>query len=537
MRNFIILVITIPLLTAFLLPLLKIFSKKLSNFCIGLNLILINIISFFLYKSILENGNIIYSVGASAPSITAPSGFPIRIILTANALSSFLAMFFTIIASLTFFYSLNTLKEYANLDKFYILYLLLLVGILGFLFVGDFFTLFVFYEISSISTAGLIVFLRNKENFKSTFHYLSIFSIGSLFLLLGIGLLYSQYGFLNMAIISQKIQLSFLDKIALSFIGSALLLKVGVFPFYFWKIEAYKVSPISAIILSILSSLSAIYVMFKIVFDIFGLNIPFIIALTLLSALSILFGNLLALAQKNLKKIIAYLAISELGYIILGISSGFLMQNSKFEFNAIKGGLFHIINDALDIGTLSLIIGVILYIAKIKNSLSYNSVSLQQNEIRGLAHKYPLLSISFLLVILALSGLPPLNGFASKIIIYESIFHLNPALTIIGVLGSILTLAVLIKIFALIFLGAPNRDYQPAPKIAMVVIFIFLSFMILIGLFPMQFTNYFINPSVKALISKPGYKNNIHLQQDNQEQNHSIIHLTLHSKQRYFNYI
>ena len=529
MSNFIILVIAIPLLTAFLLPLLKIFSKKLSNFCIGLSLILTNIISFFLYKLVLENGNIVYSVGANAPSITAPSGFPIRIILTANALSSFLALFFTIIASLTFFYSLKILKKYANLDKFYILYLLLLVGILGFLFVGDFFTLFVFYEISSISTAGLIIFLRDKENFKSTFHYLSIFSIGSLFLLLGIGLLYSQYGFLNMAIIGQKIQFSFLDKIALSFIGSALLLKVGVFPFYFWKPEAYKVSPAPAIILSILSSLSAIYVIFKIAFDVFSLNISFIIALVLLAAFSILFGNLLALAQKNLKKVIAYLAISELGYIILGISSGFLMQNSEFGFNAIKGGLFHIVNDALDVGTLSLIIGIVFYIAKTKdNALSYdNNISLPQDKVRGLAHKYPLLSISFLLVTLALSGLPPLNGFASKIIIYKSIFHLNPALTIIGILGSILTLAVLIKIFALIFLGAPNRDYQPIPKTAMVIIFIFASFMILIGLFPMQFTNYFIDPGVKALIFKPINKNNIyHLQQDNQEQNHSLIHLT-----------
>ncbi|NCF75042.1 MAG: hypothetical protein GWO87_00965 [Xanthomonadaceae bacterium] len=493
--HLIILIIAIPLLGAFLLPLLNKFGKRIKYFWLATVLGLTDIFSFFLYLLIIEKGEVVYTLGAKFPLLVSPQGFPIRIILEADALSGFLSFIFLSIIFLIFIYSLKILSNYSFLDKFYVLYLLLTVGILGFLFTGDFFTLFVFYEISSITTAGLIAFFRSEECFKSAFHYLSLFAVGSLFLLFGIGILYSEYGFLNMGIIAKVLQFSFLDKVALSLIASSLLLKAGVFPFYFWKPEAYKVSPISAILLSIISSLSAIYILFRIFLGVFGVNLIFGWILILFSIFSIFMGIFLAIKENNIKKILAYLAISELGYIILGISSGIVMLNNDFGFKAIQGGLFHMVNDILDIGLLFLIIGVVIYITKSKNVL----------EIRGFGHKYPWLAGFFLLGVFAISGMPPLNGFASKIIIYESVFHLSPVLTIIGILGSILILAILIKIFAIIFLGISPEKYQPVPKTAMAVIFVFAILMISIGLFPGQFTSFFINPAAEALVSQQNY--------------------------------
>jgi len=502
MIHFIVLIIAIPLLSAFLLPLIGRLNEKLMKFWAGLTLLLTGFLSIFLYKLILEKGTLAYTLGAKFPSLTAPQGFPVRIILIGDALSGFLALFFLFIAFLTFLFSLKILDGYHFLDKLYTLYLLLLVGVLGFLFTGDFFTLFVFYEINSIATTGLIAFFRNRECFKSAFHYLAVFAVGSLLLLFGVGLLYSEYGFLNMAVIGKNIQFSFLDKVALSFIASGLLLKAGIFPFYFWKPEAYNASPVPAVILSIVSSLSALYVLFRISFDVFGLNIVFGKILILFSVLSIFAGVFLALKENNLKRILAYLAISELGYVVLGVSSGFLMPNTKPGLKAIEGGLFHMVNDILDVGLLFLIAGIILYISRIRDTF----------EIRGLARKYPILAGFSLFGVLAISGMPPLNGFASKIMIYESVFHLSPVLTIIAILGSILVLAVLVKIFASIFLGAPNeenRDYQVVPKVVIAVVSILVILMFSIGLFPKQFVTSFVSLAAKALISQQNYINSV----------------------------
>ena len=495
--HFIILIIASPLLTAFLLPLISRIGRKAMNLWSFFSLAIIDIFAFSLYRLITEKGTVVYSVGAKLPSLTTPAGFPIRIILVGDALSGLLALIFLFVASLVFLHSLKTLNKYSSLDKFYTLYFLLMIGILGFLFVGDFFTLFVFYEINTIATTGLIAFFGGKKSLSAAFHYLAVFAVGSLFLLLGIGLFYSQYGFLNMAAIASNIHFSFLNKIVLSFIASALLLKIGVFPFYFWKPEAYKISPIPAVVLSIISSLSALYALFRIAFDIFGLNVNFGWILVLFSILSIFAGVFLALKEKNVKGVLAYLAISELGYIILGISSGYLFPNTKFGFNAIQGGLFHIINEILDMGLLFLSIGIIAYTSKQKDI----------SKIRGIAHYHPIFAGFFLLGILAVSGIPPLNSFASKIMIYESIFRLNPILTVIGISGSILTLAVLVKVFASIFLGEPTENYRSVPRSATIVIFVFAISMILIGLFPRQFITSFISPAAKALISQQNYIN------------------------------
>ncbi|MEA3344541.1 MAG: proton-conducting transporter membrane subunit [Patescibacteria group bacterium] len=496
--NFIILIIAFLFLGAFTIPLINKFGKKIRNSYILLILALINVFAILLYKEIIFKGSIIYSVGAKIPSLASIQGLPVRIILTADALSGFLTLLFVFITSLVFLYSIQTLKEHFSIDKFYILSFLLLTGILGFLFTGDFFTLFVFYEINTIATAGLIAFFRNRESLKSSFNYLIVFAIGSLFLLLGIGFLYGKYGALNMAIIANNLDFLLLDKIALVFIISALLLKAGAFPFYFWKPQIYKATPIPAIILSMMSSLAALYVLFKIVFNVLGYNMALGWTLVLFSVISIFAGVFFALKEKSIKRILAYLAISELGYIILGISAGMIMASSEFGFMAIKGGLFHMVNDILDISFLFLIVGVIFYISKAKNIF----------EIQGIGHKHPFLSGLFFFGVLAVAGMPPLNGFASKIIIYESIFHLSPVLTILGIMGSILTLAVLIKVFAMIFLGTPSDDlekYRKIPKLAVSIIIIFAVAMLLIGLFPKEFTNAFIDKSASSLVDRQNY--------------------------------
>jgi multicomponent Na+:H+ antiporter subunit D len=500
--NSIILIISFLFFGAFTIPLAHKFGAKARNSYIFLILALVGFSAVALYKEIIVKGFFVYAVGAKIPSLVSVQGFPVRIILTADALSGFLALFFVFIAFLVFIYSMQIMKTHFALDKFYALGFLLLAGILGFLFTGDFFTLFVFYEINTIAVAGLSAFSRDKGSLKASFNYLVVFAIGSLFLLLGVGFLYGKYGALNMATIAHNLEFLLLDKVALTFIAAALLLKAGFFPFYFWKPQTYKALPVPAIILSTLSSLAALYVLFKIIFNVLGYNLALGWTLVLFSVFSIFVGVFFALKEKDIKRILAYLAISELGYVVLGILGGIIITNSEFSLLAIKGGLFHMVNDILDITFLFLIIGVIFYISNVKDIFSIN----------GLGRKYPFLAGFFFFGILALAGMPPLNGFASKIMIYESIFYLSPALTIAGIMGSILTLAVLVKIFAIIFLGAPSesfQNYKKVPKGVVLIIIIFALMMLLVGLFPKEFTDSFIANGVDCLIDKQSYINKI----------------------------
>jgi multicomponent Na+:H+ antiporter subunit D len=498
MSQTIILTIAVFLLGAFLLPIAGKLGRKTKGGWLGLILIAANIFAFFLYYEVLTKGPMAYRVGAELPFSPSSSGFPFRIVLTGDALSGLLAFVFVLISSLALLFSWKNSEfrpksqehQYSSSTGFYVWGLLLVAGALGFLLAGDFFTLFVFYEINSIAAAGLISFFGRRKNLKSAFHYLAVFSVGSLFLLFGIGLLYSQYGFLNMAAVAKNLNFSFLDQIALALIMAALALKAGFFPFYFWRPGTYQSSPAPALVLFIVSSASAVYALFRIIFNVFGPSFNLSWVLILFSVLSIFVGAFLALKENNLKRALAYLAVSEVGYIFLGVSSGLSKPEAEFSRQAIEGGLFHLVNDVLDMSLLFLLTGLIIYLGRKENAF----------EIRGLARHHPWLAGIFLLGVLAVSGLPPLNGFASKMMIYESVFKLNPALSVLGILGSILILAVLVKIFASVFLGFSLNAYRKTPKTAAAVILILAVSMVLIGLFPKKFIASFINPAAESLI-------------------------------------
>ncbi len=166
-----------------------------------------------------------------------------------------------------------------------------------------------------------------------------------------------------------------------------------------------------------------------------------------------------------------------------------------FGFTAISGGLFHILNDTLDLGLLFLIAGAIFYITG-RRDLS----------IGGLAHSQPTLAVFFLIGMGAVSGLPPFNGFASKLMIYESVYYLNPLLAIIGILGSILMLAIFVKVFSAIFLGIPyDKELRKIPGSMLAMMGILALSIIFIGLFPNLVLESIITPATKALINPKNY--------------------------------
>ena len=192
-----ILVIAIPLLAAFLTPLISRVSEKA--------------------RDIYLTGIHIYTLGASSPSLTIPEYYmvPVRIILEVDAMSIFMGIISVTVSLAAAIYSLSYVKEETGRDRYYTLLLLLVVGMLGLEFTGDMFNLFVFLEILSISGAALAAFrTRFADALEGGFKYIVISAVGALIILFAIGIFYAQYNLLNIAALAQVIQYTKLDKIA-----------------------------------------------------------------------------------------------------------------------------------------------------------------------------------------------------------------------------------------------------------------------------------------------------------------------------------
>jgi multicomponent Na+:H+ antiporter subunit D len=205
---------------------------------------------------------------------------------------------------------------------------------------------------------------------------------------------------------------------------------------------------------------------------------------------------------------IGFVAVAEIGYMLLAfgaaLASIYPDPNtgaavfSPAGITALKGGVFHILNDALDISLLFLVAGAIYYVSK-ESSL---------NKLGGLARNMKYTTVFFIIGLIAVSGLPPLNGFASKLMIYQSTYDINPIIAIVAILCSILMLAAFVKVFHAAFLGPkiPKFDQvKEVPKSMLISMFIIAFIIVFIGLFPNIVVENIVNPAVAALQNASTY--------------------------------
>jgi multicomponent Na+:H+ antiporter subunit D len=220
--------------------------------------------------------------------------------------------------------------------------------------------------------------------------------------------------------------------------------------------------------------------------------------IVILGAMSVFVGVAMALPQRNLKRLMGYAAVAEIGYVMLGAGAGLIaMPNvSGFALDALAGSIFHMINGVLDLSLLFLVTGAVIYVTR-KQDL---------NQVGGLAHRSGYLAVLFMIGMLAISGIPPMNGFASKLMIYESVYQLNPLLSIMGIMGSIMLLAMFVKIFASVFLGPPYKGrVRRVPKTMLFAMSVLAFFILLLGIFPGLALDLLITPAVQALTNTQGY--------------------------------
>lgn len=500
-----ILILAVPLIAAFLTPFISRISDKGRNVFVISALIASFIVALILARDIYLNGTRIYVFGAASPGITVPSGMrlPVRIMYEVDGMSIFMVFITLIISIAASIYSWSYIEKETGKGRYYTLLLLMVVGMLGMELTGDLFNLFVFFEILSIASTALVAYQLESDSVEGSFKYMVLSAVAGLFVLVAVALLYSQYNALNMAALAQNIKYTRLDIIALGILISAFAMKCGVVPMHMVTPDAYTVAPGGIAAMMVAASQASLYAMFRTSFTIFGNAIVKVNAVSLVGALIILFGVLtmligitMALVQKDIKRTVAYAAVGEIGFMLLGIGVGFATMGANIK--AIEGGIFHIINDSLDIGLMFLAVGAVIYATNERN----------MDKLGGLAHSMKWTSIFFIIGLLAVSGMPPMNGFASKLLIYESVYQFSPLLSIIAILASIILLAIFVKIFHSVFMGPELSQYKEikdVPKSMIAGMCVLTAVIVLFSLFPDWAVSTIVRPAADALINYGGY--------------------------------
>ena len=496
--------IILPLGAAFLIPIigriLKGFQKTVTSLVF---LFLIGMSIKFIIGGV--NEPISYKIGGWEPV----NGIPIAIYLVLDGFSVFMLCIINLLAFLSGFYAISYIKKYTAENNFYALFSLMVAGMNGVVLTGDLFNLFVFLEIAVIASYALVAFGIEKEELEASFKYQVLGGLASLLILFGIGLLYWNTKTLNIADISVIIKTSAYNKF-LIFSQLVLIagfgLKAAIIPFHAWLPDAHSSapSPISSMLSGVLIKAIGIYAIIRLFFNMFAISHEIAITITTLGILSMVIGSLLAIGQWDIKRMLAYSSISQIGYIIMGVGVGLMILtsggNKTIAALSIFGGLFHLVNHAVFKGLLFLSAGAVEYRTGIRDL----------NKLGGLAGKMPVTSSSSLIASLSISGMPPFNGFFSKlVIIIAAIQGHYYWLAAIAIIISIITLAYFLKLQKNTFYGKASdktNNIKEVPftmcfsMIVLAVLCLALSLLIIPGI-----REAVMEPVVNAIINKADY--------------------------------
>lgn len=396
------------------------------------------LLSVSIIDTVVSHGTITYKLGGWAP--------PWGIVYVIDHLNAYMLIIVSFISLVVSVYSKKSIeKELTDkITHFYTIFLLLVTGLLGILITGDAFNLYVFLEISSIAGYALIAAGDNRAPLAS-FNYLIMGTIGACFYLLGIGYLYISTGSLNMADLSGLLPGMYNSKVvtgAFAFLLAGVALKMAFFPLHKWLPDAYTHAPsaVSAFVASTMTKVGA-YVMIRITYTVFKPYfstevIPVAAILGWIAVAAMLFGCIRAIAQTDVKRMLSYIIIAEVGYIVMGATVG-----NRMGFT---GAVLHILNDAFMMACLFLAVGAV----------EYKTGSRDLQDFSNLYKKMPVTIIAFTIGGLSIVGIPPTCGFFSKwYLVLGAIESQQWVFAAALLISSLLTAVIFFKVLVNIYYG------------------------------------------------------------------------------------
>jgi len=340
----------------------------------------------------------------------APFGIEYRV----DVLASFVLVLVSGVAALVMTQaepSLEVEVPYGGYSLFHTMYLLSLAGLLGIVVTGDLFNVFVFLEIAALSGYVLISLGRDRRALTAAYRYLIMGTVGATFLLIGIGLLYMTTGSLNMADVAERLPAgagSRTVRVAFGFLTVGIGLKMALFPLHLWLPDAYTYAP--SVVTSFLAGTAtkvSVYVMLRVMLTVFGADFafgttPFATVLMPLAIAAMFSASLVAIFQQDVKRLLAYSSVAQIGYIALGISLA--------SVAGLTGAIVHLANHAIMKTLLFCVMGCLVY----------RLGSTHIEDLRGAGRQMPLTMAAFVVGGLSLIGVPLTVGFVSKWVLVQA---------------------------------------------------------------------------------------------------------------------
>jgi len=427
---------------------------------------------------ILVIGIIIFRIlfGESIPTIEFGKSM-----LADDMFGSFFAITLLIVSVMVTASSWNYMKNKTNPAAYYSLILLSSIGMILIAYSTDLVMLLVAWELMSIPTYALAAFSkRDPISNEAAIKYFLFGALSSAILVLAIGLVYGVTGTTNIgeAIVSMvNVQK---DLVPVTLLAVALFIagfgfKMGLVPFHMWLPDAYEGAPttIGALLAAGTKKAGFAAAIRVIVLATFVLHLDWATALAVIAVFTMTLGNLAALVQKSVPRILAYSSIAQAGYIMIGLAL------APYSDQALGGSLFHILNHA--------VMKSAAFIAAAAVSITLASYSIEKY--RGLAKRMPITAIALSISLLALAGVPPLNGFWSKLVLFNAAIETGPEiwwgpyLAIAGVLNSALSLGYYAWIMRKMYMEeSPDTTKVKEPRAMLAVLIFSMIFMVGFGI-------------------------------------------------------
>jgi multicomponent Na+:H+ antiporter subunit D len=409
-------------------------------------------ISVALLRRVLEDGPVSYMLGGWA----RPWGIEYHV----DLLAGFVLVFVSLIGALTLSYAPRSLEREIPRDRLHLFvaaFLLCMTGLLGIVITGDLFNVFVFLEISALSSYALIAMGRDRRALTAAFQYLVLGTVGATFILIGIGLLYMVTGTLNMADMAARLADVSGSRTmvgALGFLSIGLFVKMAVFPLHTWLPNAYTFAPSTVTaFLAATATKVAVYVTLRLVFSITNVKMDLgqadlgTIMMTL-SLIGILVASTVAIFQQDVKRLLAYSSVAQIGYMVLGISFA--------SVSGLTATIVHLFNHALTKGGLFLAMGCFAYVAG----------GVRLKDLEGIGKTMPWTTFAWVLGGLSLVGVPATAGFVSKVYLIRAALELGlwPVAAMI-LLSSLLALVYVWRVVEVAYFKPPppGAERREAP--------------------------------------------------------------------------
>jgi proton-translocating NADH-quinone oxidoreductase chain N len=426
------LAVFVPIMGAFLLPLVGTVSKG------GRNVSALALVGFSLLCSCglispVLNGE---TVAISIPFLGGNNLF------LGDSLAVFMAIVSSLVGAVIVLYSTGYISHYENQNEYYVIVVLFLGSMMGIVYSANLVLIYLFWEITAFACWRLIGFFREKSCIVRADKAFLVTGFGAFVMLMGFALVYSQYGSFDLQTIKSASATDPVANLAVLLILFGILSKSATLPLHTWLPDAgVAPTPVTALLHAAVLVKIGVYVYARLFIASFTIDPVWESVVPAIAGISSLVAGGAALIETDMKRIIAYSTVSQLGFILLGLSIG--------NDIGVAGGLLYILMHSIAKGGLFLCAGVV------EQKLHVKDIT----KLGGLIRTMPVTAVSFLLCAFSVMGIPPFGGFFSKyMVISGAIRSGQPLISIIFILGAFLTIIYLFRLFSMMFLGEAKTE-------------------------------------------------------------------------------